>query len=128
MTFKEIKEGDNIFVVNEGENFGIRIEKHEIIKITKDSFTIYLTLDDSSLLFIDKSLAEKERCGFCFTSLKDAMAYFLEKENEIYSSLVRKTAKYIKKYNDCIEIMNSISKEKDRVEKELVLNGCNLEN
>jgi hypothetical protein len=128
MTFKDLKEGDNIFVVNEGEDFGIRIEKHEIIKFTQDSLTIELTLDDSSLLFIDKSLAEKERCSFYFTNLKDAMVYFLEREVETYSSFVRKAAKYLKKYNDCVEIMDSISNERDRVETELVLNGYNLEN
>lgn len=127
-TFKDLKVGDKLFIVNEGESFGIRIESPTITGIKYEYGSLVFELDDGLHGYLDKSQENLKRCGFYFANLKDAQEYYLEKEYEIYCSLVGKAAKYLKKYNDIIEIMNNISEEREKIETELIINGRNLEN
>lgn len=128
MKFKDLKEGDNIYVVNTGADFGIRIETHVVESIKVYDTYKYLNLDDTSRLMVEEAFKNSDRLGFFFTDIEKAQKYYLEKEHEIYCSLVGKATKYLKKYNDIVEIMNNISEERDRIETELILNGSNLEN
>lgn len=127
-TFKDLKIGDKLYIVNEGESFGIRIEEPTIIGITHECGDLVLEFEGGLHGWIDETQENLKKCGFYFANLKDAQEYYLKKEHEIYCSLVGKAAKYLKKYNDIVEIMNNISEERDRIETELILNGSNLEN
>lgn len=130
MTFKELKKGDKLYVVNEGLDFGIRLEEHVIEEITEAYGGEYLAfkLDDTCTAYIYYTLFEGDKCGVYFTNKKDAQKYFLKKEHEIYCTLVGKASKYLRNYNNCVEIMNNISNERDRIEEEMILDGSNLEN
>lgn len=126
-TFKDLKVGDKLFIVNEGSSFGIRIESPTIIGIKHEYGDLVFELDDGLHGYLNESQENLKRCGFYFANLEEAQRTYLEKEHEIYCSLVGKAAKYLKKYNDVVEIMNNISEERDRIETELILNGSNLE-
>ena len=127
-TFKDLKVGDKIYILNEGESFGIRIESPTIIDITHECGDLVLEFEDGLHGWIDEKQENMKRCGFYFANLEEAQKSYLKKEHEIYCSLVGKAAKYLKKYNDIVEIMNNISEERDKIETELILNGNNLEN
>lgn len=128
MNFKDLKIGDKLYVVNQGDSFGMRIEEHIINDIKFDELGMKLFMDDTSVVYVDKSVLNSNKCGCCFLDKKDAQKNFLKKYINVYSDFVHKASKHLKKYNDCVEIMNNISKEKDNIETELILNGSNLEN
>jgi len=130
MTFKDLKKGDKLYVVNEGLDFGIRVEEHVIEEITEAYGGEYIAfkLDDTCTAYIYENNIEDDKCGVYFANKKDAQKYFLKKEHEIYCTLVGKASKYLRQYNNLVEIMDNISKERDNIETELILNGSNLEN
>lgn len=121
MTFKELKEGDKLYIVNEGKDFGIRIEEHEIKKITSEYGDTVLKLDDTTSAYIDEILANTDKCGFYFINREDAEEYFLKKFNDVYYTLIARAAEYFKKYNRCVDIMNNISLIKDEIETDRIL-------
>ena len=127
MKFKDLKEGDKIYVVNKGADFGIRLEIHVVESIEVYDTYKYLNLDDSGGLMVDDRCKDLDNIGFFFTNLEKAQKFYLKEEHEVYCSLIGKASKYLKQYNDLVEIMNNISKERDNIETELILNGSNLE-
>lgn len=128
MKFKDLKEGDNIYVVNKGVDFGIRLETHVVESIEVYDTYKYLNLDDSGGLMVDDTCKDSDNIGFIFTNLEKAQKFYLKEEHEVYCSLIGKASKYLRQYNDLVEIMDNISKERDNIETELILNGSNLEN
>lgn len=128
MTFNDLKKENKLFVVNQGDSFGMRIEEHIINDIKFDELGMKLFMDDTSVVYVDKSILNSNKCGCCFLDKKDAQENFLKKYINVYSDFVHKASKHLKKYNDCVEIMNNMSKEKEDIETELILNGSNLEN
>ena len=130
MTFNELKKGDKVFIVNFGDSFGIRIEEHIIKEITKAYGGEYFAfkLDDTSTAYICKECINDDKYDFYFVNKNDAQEYFLKKYSDVYSSLIVKAAQHLKFYNECVGTMDNMSKEKDNIETELILNGYNLEN
>lgn len=132
MTFKDLKIGDKVFVVNEEKTtfgrktFGIKIETRTIKKTFYECDDLVLVFDEG-FGYIDKTCENSKEYMPYFVNLQDAQKHFLKKEPEVYSSLVGEAAKYLKKYNDIVEIMNNISEERDKIETELIINGSNLE-
>ena len=129
MNFKDLKIGDKLYVVNEGIDFGIRLEEHVIEEIIEAYGGEYLAfkLDDTCTAYIYKTLFKHDKCGIYFVNKADAQQYFLKKGQDVYFDLVKKAANALKEYNTYIEIMNNISKERDNTEQDLILNGYNLE-
>lgn len=127
ITFKDLNIGDNLYVVNKGAEFGLRIETHKIVNKDYDCGYLELKLDDTNSVYIDELSFDSSRCGFLFTNINDAKTFFLQTYNSVYSELVGKAAKYLKKYNDIVEIMNDISEEREQIETELIIYGNNLE-
>lgn len=118
-TFKELKKGDKIFIVNEGEMFGLRIEVHKIISIEKDKlkFVTNIKLDDTSIISIYDSLLSKTTMGFYFTNLEEAEAFFLEKSVDTYVKYMGKAAGYLAEYNRCVEIVDQMNKEIEKIKE-----------
>lgn len=129
MNFKDLKIGDKLYVVNEGSNFGIRLEEHAIEEIIEAYGSEYLAfkLDDTCTAYIYKTFFEDDKCGIYFVNKAEAQQYFLKKEQDIYCDLIKKSANALKEYNTYVEIINNISKERDNIEQDLILNGYNLE-
>ena len=138
MNFKDVKEGDKIYIVNEGTDFGIRLETHEIKSIvekerinnvTKEKYiTKYFYLDDGTSFTVDLEFYyDDTNIGFIFADKVKAQKFFLKKEQDIYCDLIKKAKNALKTYNECIELMNNISMQRDKIEQDLILNGYNLE-
>ena len=128
MKFKDLKEGDKIYVVNKGADFGIRLEIHVVESIEVYDTYKYLNLDDAGGLMVDDACKDSDNIGFFFTNLEKAQKFYLKEEHEVYCSLIGKASKYLRQYNNLVEIMNNISNERDRIEEEMILNGSYLEN
>ena len=128
MNFKDLKIGDKLYVVNKGADFGIRLETHVVESIEVYDTYKYLNLDDSGGLMVDDTCKNSDNIGFFFTNLEKAQKFYLKEEQEVYCSLIGKASKYLRQYNNLVEIMDNISKERDNIETELILNGSNLEN
>ena len=128
MKFKDLKEGDKIYVVNKGSDFGIRLETHVVESIEVYDTYKYINLDDSGVLMVDDACKDSDNISFIFTNLEKAQKFYLKEEHEVYCSLIGKASKYLRQYNNLVEIMDNISKERDNIETELILNGSNLEN
>ena len=127
MKFKDLKEGDNIYVVNKGDDFGIRLETHVVESIEVYDTYKYLSLDDSCGLMVDDACKDLDNIGFFFTNIEKAQKFYLKEEHEVYCSLIGKASKYLRKYNNLVEIMNNISEQRDEIEQDLILNGYTLE-
>jgi hypothetical protein len=127
MKFKDLKEGDNIYVVNKGSDFGIRLETHVVESIEVYDTYKYLNLDDSGGLMVDDACKDLDNIGFFFTNLEKAQKSYLKEEHEVYCSLIGKASKYLRQYNNLVEIMNNISEQRDEIEQDLILNGYTLE-
>lgn len=127
MKFKDLKEGDNIYVVNKGDDFGIRLETHVVESIEVYDTYKYLNIDDSGGLIVDDTCKDLDSIDFFFTNLKKAQKFYLKEEHEVYCSLIGKASKYLRKYNNLVEIMNNISEQRDEIEQDLILNGYTLE-
>ena len=129
MNFKDLKEGDEIYIVNEGIGFGIRLETHKIesIIIKEEYNQEYFYLDDGTSFIVDLDFNKINSQGFIFSDKVKAQKYFLMKQPQVYSTLIGKAAGKLKQYNDLVEIMNNISEQKDEIEQDLILNGYTLE-
>lgn len=82
MNFKDLKIGDKLYVVNEGIDFGIRLEEHAIEEII-DAYggeCLAFKLDDTCTAYIYKTLFENDKCGIYFVNKADAQQYFLKKK------------------------------------------------
>ena len=128
MNFKDLKIGDNIYVVNKGDDFGIRLETHVVESIEVYDTYKYINLDDSGGLMVDDTCKNSDNIGFFFTNLEKAQKFYLKEEPEVYFQLIGKATKYLRKYNDLVEIMDNIISQKNNIETELILNGSHLEN
>lgn len=128
--FKDLKKGDEVYVVNEGEDFGVRLETHKVeMVVKKEEYNQdHIHLDDGTAFIVDWDFNEIDSQGFIFTNKIKAQKHFLNKVHDVYCKLVGTAAKRLRQYNQCVEIMNNISEERDRIETELILNGSNLEN
>lgn len=126
-TFNDLNVGDKIFIVNEGEPFGIRIETPTITEKKYECDDLVLEFDDGLHGWIDVSLQNSDRCGFYFANLQDAQEYYMQRVDNVYSKMMEKAAKAIKKYGELVVSMNNVSKERDNIKMEMIKNGCNLE-
>ena len=104
-TFRELKAGDKIYVVNEGTSVGgyIRIEEYILEEdLHPDSSVIgtYVAKqkDCSYPLIIHESLLDNTYCGFIFTNIEQAFELYKEKSKNILENLVNKIKKISDEY------------------------------
>ena len=95
-TFRELKEGDKIYVINEGTDVGyLRIEEYILEEALHPSNKVVGTYiakqkDCSWDLIIHESLLDKSNCGFIFTTLEKAMELYIKKSEELVDKLFKK--------------------------------------
>ena len=95
-TFRELKEGDKIYMINEGTDVGyIRIEEYILEEALHPDERIKGTYiakhkDCTWPLIIHESLLDKNNCGFIFTDLENAFELYRKKSNDIMENLSKK--------------------------------------
>lgn len=101
-TFKELKSGDKIYVVNEGSSVGyIRLEEYILEESLHPSEKVVGTYiakqkDCTWDLIIHESLLNDSNCGFIFTTLEEALEFYVKKAEEV-------ALKIQKKYNEAYD-------------------------
>ena len=107
-TFRELKEGDKIYMINEGTDVGyIRIEEYILEETLHPDERIKGTYiakqkDCTWPLIIHESLLDKNNCGFIFTDLESAFELYKKKSNDIMENLSKKIKKAFTEYHNLI--------------------------
>ena len=105
-TFRELKEGDKIYMINEGTDVGyIRIEEYILEEALHPDERIKGTYiakhkDCTWPLIIHESLLDKNNCGFIFTDLENAFELYRKKSNDIMENLSKKIKKAFTEYHN----------------------------
>lgn len=103
-TFRELKEGDKIYVINEGTATGyLRIEEYILEEPLHPDERVKGTYiakqkDCSYPLIIHESLLNDTDCGFIFTNLEQALELYKEKSKDIMENLIKKIKKVQEEY------------------------------
>ena len=101
-TFRELKEGDKIYIINEGTAVGyLRIEEYILEEPLHPDERVKGTYiakqkDCTWPLIIHESLLDENDCGFIFTDLENAFELYKKKSSDIMNNLIKK----IKKIHD----------------------------
>ena len=110
-TFRELKAGDKVYVINEGTNVGyIRIEEYILEEpLTEHPEKIKGTYvakqkNCSWPLIIHETLLDETNCGFIFTNLEEASELYIKKSEDIM-------LKIQKKYNEIMDEAKSLHKD-----------------
>ena len=117
-TFRELKAGDKIYVINEGTSAGyLRIEEYILEEPLHPDERVKGTYiakqkDCSYPLIIHESLLDDTDCGFIFTNLEQALELYKEKSKDIMENLIKKIKKVQEEYynlaNAYITIYNNL--------------------
>ena len=105
-TFRKLKEGDKIYMINEGTDVGyIRIEEYILEEALHPDERIKSTYiakqkDCTWPLIIHESLLDKNNCGFIFTDLESAFELYKKKSNDIMENLSKKIKKAFTEYHN----------------------------
>ena len=103
---KQLKEGDKIYMINEGTDVGyIRIEEYILEEALHPDERIKGTYiakqkDCTWPLIIHESLLDKNNCGFIFTDLESAFELYKKKSNDIMENLSKKIKKAFTEYHN----------------------------
>ena len=123
-TFKELKSGDKIYVVNEGSSVGyIRLEEYILEESLHPSEKVVGTYiakqkDCTWDLIIHESLLNDSNCGFIFTTFEEALDFYVKKAEEVALKIQKK---YNEAYNnikkiwyDYMDILKNIKNIKEK--------------
>ena len=107
-SFRELKAGDSIYVVNEGTSVGyVCIEEYKLEEPLHEMEKIPGTYcakqkNYSYPLIIHETLLDCSKCGFIFTDIADAFELYKEKCIKIKENIENKLIKVKKEQNDLL--------------------------
>lgn len=107
-TFRELKEGDKIYIINEGTAVGyLRIEEYILEEALHPDERVKGTYiakqkDCTWPLIIHESLLDETDCGFIFTDIENAFELYKQKSNDIMENLSKKIKKAFTEYYNLV--------------------------